>query len=157
MPDYRYRLERDVAPLTGAGRLCWIMLNPSRATDTTDDQTTRQVQHFTRAAGYARLTIVNLFAARCTNPKDLVLFTDPVGTDNNVAVYDALDASSAAVCAWGDAVPRQLGSPAARRILWTLAVARELGVPLLCLGTTKAGMPRHPCRLGHHETLQPFE
>src|SRR6266404_7428098 len=66
---YRYLLwrtlrQRDVS----AGSIVWLMLNPSTADASSDDPTIRRCLGFTRAWGYRRLLVVNLFAWRTGDP-----------------------------------------------------------------------------------------
>lgn len=70
MSEYRYTLHRDVPlplDIDDHGHLVWVMLNPSTADDVFDDNTMVRVKGFTSDAGYG-LTVVNLFARRCTRP-----------------------------------------------------------------------------------------
>src|SRR5574337_242506 len=72
---YRYRLTRELdgalfAAAT-ARTITFIMLNPSTADANTDDPTIRRCKGFARGWGYGRLLIVNLFAFRATDPRDM--------------------------------------------------------------------------------------
>lgn len=71
---YRYRLTRELngALFAGSGRaITFIMLNPSTADANADDPTIRRCKGFARGWGYGRLIIVNLFAFRATDPRDM--------------------------------------------------------------------------------------
>lgn len=140
--DYRYSLVRYI----GGGRvgnLCWVMLNPSTADETTDDPTIRRVKRFTSDYGYESLTVVNLFAMRATEPDDLYNAAgsglDPVGIDNAEAIRRAFNACHGVVFAWG-AWPgvKKLTHPNVE------GLARLCDKPVRCLGHTKSGAPRHP-------------
>jgi hypothetical protein len=136
---YRYELHRG-GWLGGTGELCWVMLNPSTADETSDDPTIRRVVRFTRDAGYARLVVVNLFAARATNPKALLSLADPVGPRNDYETCASVSSSNAVVLAWG-ALHRRLRW----RADWAQEAVREMtDAPALCLGKTMHGDPRHP-------------
>ena len=65
---YRYRLTRE---LGGKLTLTVVMLNPSTADGSADDPTIRRCKGFAKDWGYGRLVIVNLYAFRATNPKDM--------------------------------------------------------------------------------------
>jgi hypothetical protein len=65
---YRYRLTRD---LGGKTTVTFIMLNPSTADANLDDPTIRRCKGFAKDWGYGRLIIVNLFAFRATDPRDM--------------------------------------------------------------------------------------
>ena len=77
---YRYLLFRRLG--RGNRRLAFILLNPSTATEYQDDPTIRRCVGFARRWGYDQLTILNIFALRATDPKQLYQSTDPVGGDN---------------------------------------------------------------------------
>lgn len=160
---YRYSLERRISE-AGGPSLCWLMLNPSTADATRDDPTIRKVIGFTRRAGYARAVVVNLFAWRATDPRDLrerlaLRFEGAEGRHNRAAIEDAAAGASAVVCAWG-ATP-WAASQATRVLGWLAERARSGSAsraPLLCLGLTRLGAPRHPLMLAYHaHPLVPFE
>jgi hypothetical protein len=130
---WRYSLTRDVAPLTGDGTVAFIGLNPSTADETTDDPTIRRCIDFARRWGYARLTMINLYAFRATDPRDLRAASDPVGPDNDCTIAKVVGGVDLVVVAWGV----HADSERAARVL------ALIGAPH-CLGTTKAGAPRHP-------------
>lgn len=144
---YRYSLTRSVAGVLTfqpSRRLCWVMLNPSTADDATDDPTIRRVVRFTRDAGYCELEVINLFAARATNPRALLDMADPVGPDNDAAHRAALAHADGLVYAWGASTPRQLDGLAGRVAGDLTVYAAQHGLRPKCLGVTKSGHPRHP-------------
>ena len=157
MTDYRYTLYRDLRdPLTAAGRhdrLCWVMLNPSTADEIVDDPTIRRVIRFTRDAGYGALEVVNLFAARATNPKRLYEHLDPVGPENMAAICDAFLAADGLVFAWGASGGARALSQGASVGAW----ARRFDLSPLCLGVTADGSPRHPLYVRADQPLVPYE
>lgn len=136
---YRYALVRDGLkdPTPGgyyAGRtVAFIMLNPSTADGKVDDPTIRRCMGFARGWGYDKLVVGNLFAYRATKPADLPEGDAAVGPENAEWLRRLVKESTLVIAAWG-------ASKAAA------ARAEELtfNVPLHCLGTTKAGAPRHP-------------
>jgi hypothetical protein len=146
LTPYRYTLRR----LRGPGpSCCWIMLNPSTATEHDDDPTIRRCIRFSVAWGYGRLVVVHLFALRSTNPAALAKHADPIGADNDQALVTAARQASAVVCAWG-------AHPSA--VARARAVASLLrGVDLHCLGTTKHGQPRHPLYVKRGAAMVPFQ
>jgi hypothetical protein len=85
--------------------------------------------------------VVNLYALRATDPRELRGHPDPVGPDNDLMIASLLSADEPVgpvVCAWG-AHPGTAGR--AGRVLGLL---RNRQIRPLCLGTTKGGHPRHP-------------
>ena len=137
---YRYRLHRDLGRVMfgPGGTVLFCMLNPSTATATTDDPTIRRCMGFARDWGHDRLAVVNLFAVRATNPRDMLLVDDPVGRENDAAIMDEAIAAVAIVVAWGEH-GRHDGRGAA-----VLRMLQEAGPPVLALGLTATGHPRHP-------------
>jgi hypothetical protein len=135
---YRYRLWRRWDPSRPVVAFC--MLNPSTADESTDDPTIRRCIGFARTWGYGGLEVVNLFALRATDPRELRRSHDPIGRLNDGYVVDAAARSAAMVIAWGaHGVLRSRG-----------AAALELLSPrarLLALGWTTSGEPRHPLYL----------
>lgn len=131
---YRYSLTRQWGA-DPARRAVWIMLNPSTADATVDDPTVRRCLGFSRAWGCDSLEVVNLFALRATDPRELRTAVDPVGPENDGALRDAVDRGDLVVAAWG-----------AHGVLHgrAAAVRAVFGPEVRCLGVTKAGMPRHP-------------
>lgn len=133
---YRYDLHRVWD--RGLKRCCWIMLNPSTADASEDDPTIRRCIGFTRAWGYGGLVVVNLFALRATNPKQLYEADDPIGPDNTRHLTDAASSLPLTVAAWGvHGKHEERGD----EVLHTL---RQLGIHVSCLGITKEGHPKHP-------------
>lgn len=137
---YRYRLWRS----WGVGpRAVWCMLNPSTADALDDDPTIRRCVDFAKVWGFYGIEVVNLFAYRATDPRELARVSNPIGPRN----FDALDLITRArsvVCAWGDGVlrlPRE-------RYAAQIETLREEAAELVCLGTTSRGQPRHPLYLG---------
>ncbi len=146
---YRYSLSRcwdDSLP-----RVCWIALNPSTADASADDPTIRRCMDFSRRWGAGGIYVVNLFALRATDPRQLRLPGDPIGPDNDAYLKDAARAGFLCfVAAWGS-------SPiAAARVAPVLAIFRSAGQSLQCLGQTKDGSPRHPLYVRADTALVPF-
>lgn len=128
------------------------MLNPSTADAQADDPTIRRCLGFVRDLGGTHLTVVNLFAYRATDPRDLAQVADQdflgaVGSENDTHIEREIrrHQKDRIIAAWG---AHRL-APA--RGLW---LTRKFG-PIRCLGTTNSGAPRHPLYL--HSGAQPVE
>jgi len=145
LAPYRYTLHRCWGP---GPSCCWVMLNPSTATEETDDATIRRCIRFSITWGYGRLVVVNLFALRSTNPAALANHADPIGEGNDQAIIVAARQAGTVVCAWG-AHPSAVSR--ARTVVSLLR-----GVDLHCLGTTKHGQPRHPLYVKGSTALATF-
>jgi hypothetical protein len=148
---WRYHLHRRWA----SGKLVvWIMLNPSIADAAVDDPTIRRCIGFSRAWGYAALTVVNLYGLRATDPAGLRDHPHPVGPDNDQwLVWTFAPPQGLIVAAWGATVDRAPDGGA--RVARVLDLARGV-VPLHCLGTTKDGHPRHPLRVLATAQCEPY-
>lgn len=147
---YRYRLTRVWD--TGLPRLLWVMLNPSTADAAQDDPTIRKVTGFTRRAGYGGFDVLNLASFRATDPKALMTRAKadlPLNGPDVRTHRDAAYASCAAVVvAWG-ANRAVDGCPG--RLFWLRSHK-----PVLCLGVTKDGHPRHPLYVPGEQPLTPW-
>lgn len=134
---YRYNLTRPGDFAAWSNPAVFILLNPSTADAEQDDPTIRRCRNFALRWGCDGIVVVNLYAWRATDPKELWLQQDPVGPENDVHIARVLEAAEIVVCAWGV-------NAKAERTETFCALARAAGVKLHCLGTTKYGHPRHP-------------
>lgn len=98
--NYRYVLTREWQD--GEGTVAFVCLNPSTATETVTDPTVRRMMGFARAWGYRKLTVLNLFALRSTDPGALYKSLDPVGVDNNANIERETNVSERVIVAWGN-------------------------------------------------------
>lgn len=141
--QYRYELTRRWGD---GAEVCWVMLNPSTADAAKDDPTIRRCVGFAKRWGYGALTVVNLFAWRSTQRAVLKTLADPVGTDNDRSILEAVGRSESTVIAWGtDGVVRGRSA----------AVLRMLGLrPVGYFRLTKNGQPEHPLYQPNEIALQ---
>lgn len=167
MTLYRYRLDRTLSAVHPAprprlfdldpeppldGRGLFVLLNPSTADDRYDDHTVRRLRSIARDLRLARFTIVNLYAFRTPHPSALCAAAldglDIIGPENDEAIATAALETDVAVAAFG-APPtgRRHEREALRFRPRVAAVLDLLDRPLLCLGETRTGWPRHPARL----------
>ena len=96
---YRYRLER----WWGEGDpVVFVMLNPSTADAGKDDATIRRCVGFAESWGFSGLIVVNLFAWRATEPRNIPRYkATAIGPHGDAAIRAAVHRSSTVVCAWG--------------------------------------------------------
>ncbi len=145
--DAEFRLTLIRLWDAGYPLLVVCMLNPSTADAELDDPTILALNHFAFAWGFGGILVVNLNAFRASRPEVMRAAADPVGPKNAATIEDALryaaGTSGMALAAWGNN-----GDPAQVRSF--VAQAREKGVRLVCLGTTKDGAPKHPMARGQH-------
>jgi hypothetical protein len=141
---YRYRLRRGwrsaPSPLSKpGGSVLWIMLNPSTADATVNDNTIRRCISFTRSWGYSELMVGNLYALRSTNPAGLWVVDDPYGPENREHVYDMASTAALIVAAWGRHAHKGDADP--------MADLLSVHGDVWCLGLNANGSPKHPLML----------
>ncbi len=147
---YRYTLTRRIPQVVRWVKpVLFIMLNPSIADATINDKT------ITRCMGYANswlcteLTVVNLFALRSTDPKDLKKHPAPIGPDNDKHIAEQIEKHRLGkiVLGWGNNDLAQTRV----NLIKSLLADRVAG----CLVQNKNGSPKHPlyCR----KSLEPSE
>lgn len=144
---YRYTLARvwdDSLP-----RLLLCMLNPSTADHQYNDATIIRGVGYARSWGFGRLTVVNMFSYRATNPRRLRSLSkaEAIGSHTNSVIQTHLRKADLALAAWGT------NGALFDREAEVLQIARKLDVPWHVLGLTKHGYPVHPLR--QRKDLQP--
>lgn len=138
----------------GTPKSCvFVMLNPSTADGKSDDPTIRRCVGFAKSWGYDRLEVVNIFAYRATNPRDLLALNhadDPVGWRNEEYVRQVIARHrlGVIVCAWG-AHGGHLGQD--ETMLGWIG-----SLPRFALGLTAGGHPRHPLYVPYRAPLVAF-
>lgn len=144
---YRYWLWRHIGgdgPPVG-----FLMLNPSTADAEVDDPTIRRCMGFARDWGASELIVVNLFAYRSTDPKEMKKALSPIGPDNDEAIRTALGHCDLVVAAWGtNGRFKHRGDNVRRQV-------RQSGHVLHYLKLTSKGDPSHPLYL--KADLKPVE
>ena len=141
---YRWRLERAWDP--AQPRLLFIGLNPSRADAERDDPTLRRLVGFARAWGFGALEVVNLFARCSASPALLRRCSDPIGGDNDRWLRHRIGQlrwrmADALWLGWGNGGGWRQRD---QQVLRLIAAELPSAVPLLVLGLTAGGQPRHP-------------
>ena len=151
-PDrkYRYKLRRPT--MFGEGQCLFIMLNPSTADETTNDNTVTRCIYSSKEWGFQELIVANLFAYRATYRKDMKKQIDPVGPDNDEWIHALAQQADRIVLAWGEDGGHQGRSDYVVNEL--LDVANQ---PIFHFGLTKSGEPRHPLYLSKKIILIPWE
>ncbi len=146
--NYRYRLWRIWDKTKQV--MVWIMLNPSTADAEEDDPTIRRCMGFARSNGCGSINVVNLYAYRTTDPKELLKVQDPIGPENDhwLSVTCA-QYNIKVVCGWGNF---EVDNKRANVVMQE----RKKFDSLYRFGpTTKSGQPRHPLYLKRDLPLVP--
>jgi len=160
---YRYDLRRKLDVFSGRAKgrtVVWLMLNPSTADAVKDDQTLRKVLGFSSRWNYEHVVVVNLFAYRATDPREMIEVAhahksrtgliDPVGLDNDRHILAAAAEAELIVCGWG-AHARRADPLRAGEVMSKLDRSK-----LRCLKLTAAGDPGHPLTLPYYLPLRSF-
>ena len=142
--DERYRYDLIRTWDASGGRIAFVMLNPSTATELSNDPTVERCERRARALGYGAFRVTNIFAYRATDPRDMRAQADPVGGPaNDDAIRDAALWADVTVCAWGTHGAHLDRGAAVESLL------RATARPLTTLGLSKAGHPKHPLYIGY--------
>ncbi|WP_248928653.1 DUF1643 domain-containing protein [Paenibacillus hamazuiensis] len=140
--EYRYRLAREWEE--GKPRIVWVMLNPSTADHLTDDNTISKCITYSKRWGFGSLEVVNLFAYRSTDPKNLHLCDNPVGDDNDSYILESIRDTPMVIAAWGE------HGRIRNRGKQVLELIRSAGVKVYALKKLKNGEPGHPLYLSNN-------
>lgn len=145
---YRYMLRRTWN--YNQSRVLIVMLNPSTADAKQDDPTIRSCVRLCKWRNDGGFEVVNLFAFRATDPKELQTANDAIGPENDIAIEAAVGRCDQIICAWG-AYP---GAVERARSVVSLLRCRRPAV--FCWGKTKAGAPRHPLYIKTGTAIETF-
>lgn len=154
---YRWTLSRT---WDGRPHLLVCMFNPSTADAMQDDPTIRLLCQVAAHNGYGGFTVVNAVPLRSPTPGDAAHM---VNTWDKRQAWDERDrlqhnlgvierevrGARGVLLAWG--ALGMLCPDWIDRVLEAIHEALPDGVPLLCLGTTKHGYPKHPMARGAHK------
>lgn len=146
---YRYHLwrrwDKDLPEMV------WVMLNPSTADASTDDNTIRRCIGFAKRYGCGGVSVLNVFAYRATNPAELAKVDDPVGPKNEAYLHYARSVAikTLLVCGWGKPRVEPALKPAYKQAGVILA-----GLSANCFGVNNDGSPKHPLYLPYNAQLR---
>ncbi|MBR3371732.1 MAG: DUF1643 domain-containing protein [Rhodobacteraceae bacterium] len=143
---FRYLLTREWD--ANAGRVLFVMLNPSTATEVQNDPTVERCERRARALGFGAFRVCNIFAFRATDPCVMRATSDPVGPLNDAAIAQSAPWADRIICAWGTHGAHLDRGAQVETLL------RATGRDLWHLGLSKAGHPKHPLYIGY--TVQPM-
>ena len=127
--------------------IAWIGLNPSTADEVILDRTLAAVCRYSRKWGFTEVVMLNLFAFRATDPRDLKRATDPIGPENDKQLLAEVCNADRVIACWGDH-GAFLGRD--RQVSDLLCVSFE------CLRRNRTGTPHHPLYLRSRIKPKPF-
>jgi hypothetical protein len=96
---WRYLLWRKWADGPVAN---FLMLNPSTADEVKLDPSCTRARLYAERWGFGALIVTNLFGWRATDPDEMKVARDPVGSLNDAAILKAAREADLVVCAWGN-------------------------------------------------------
>lgn len=141
---YRYTLWRKWGK--SSKYACFIGLNPSIADTYIDDPTLIRCVDFSKSFGYDAVCLINLFAYRATNPKNMKIANEPIGVENDDIIKLVTSHSEINIAAWG-----------------TLGIFKNRNIEVInmikdlhYLKLTKNNHPCHPLYLKKDLTPKPF-
>jgi hypothetical protein len=149
---YRYFLRRPASLLEQAKPvIAFILLNPSTADETKDDPTVAKCRRYAAGWGFGEVIVLNAFAFRATDPKNMRAHIDPVGPDNDRTILETAQAvhglGGTLLCGWGTHGAHLERSAQVQALLEPF--------PLKAFTLTKHGEPGHPLYL--RGDLQPMQ
>lgn len=140
--SYRYSLWRfwgDSLVLGNA--VAFIGLNPSTADEWCNDPTVTRCINFARHWGYDGMVMLNAFAFRATDPRQMKDCLEPIGKYNDTKIQHVVFSAGLVVCCWGNHGTHLGRSTEVRQRL------RDVATPVTHLGLTRIGEPKHPLYL----------
>jgi len=139
--------QKDAVGRTKCKRIAWIGLNPSTADEVTLDQTLATVCRYSRNWGFSEVVMLNLFAFRATDPRDLRRATDPIGPDNDEHLLTEVRNVDRVIACWGGQ---------GRFLERDKQVSDLLNVSFECLLRNRTGAPHHPLYVKSRIRPKPF-
>ena len=126
----------------------FIMLNPSKADEFSNDPTVERCERRARAMGFGSFCVTNIFAWRDTDPFAMRKAKRPIGPANDETLLDAAAGADLVIAAWGVHGSHRQRGPAVHQLLTTNSFS------LHHLGLTKDGHPRHPLYVPYSQIPQ---
>lgn len=145
---YRYKLARKWDEAKPSATI--VMLNPSKADMLITDRTIMNVTNFLVKNGYGSLSVVNLFAFRATDPKELKNRDDRFESLNNAYLTEAFEDAEVIIVAW----TRDKFKSRKREVEKML---ESYTGKIKCFSDGNEKKPRHPRDLGENWLLVDYE
>lgn len=145
---YRYKLVRKWDEFKPGATI--VMLNPSKADMLITDRTIMNVTNFLVRNGYGSLSVVNLFAFRATDPKELKNRDDRFESLNDEYLTEAFNDAEVIIVAW----TRDKFKSRKREVEKML---ESFAGKIKCFSDSNGKKPRHPRDLGEDWLLVDYE
>lgn len=128
--------------------IAWIALNPSTADENKLDPTLTRIKNFSNKFGYNCFYMLNLFAFRSTDPKNMLNCIQPIGKDNDYWINQICKKVDKVICCWGNIGKHLNRSENIKSIIGKYN--------LYYLDISKQGQPKHPLYLSSKLQLKNF-
>jgi len=146
---YRYTLLHRWDELFERRRAIFICLNPSTADENKLDPTLTRIKSFSERLGANEFLMLNIFAYRATDPKDMMAVADPIGPENDAYIqaaiteaYELNQGSLDIIGGWGN---HGLHGNRQVAFLELMVPYRKLpNLNIACLGKNANQTPKHP-------------
>ena len=136
--------------------IAFCLLNPSTADENKDDPTVARCRRFAVAWGYGDVIVLNAFAYRATDPKDMKAHAEPVGAENDETILSTVEwvlkSGGKIVCGWGNHGDHLQRSTHLRTLLSPFKNSEKI----FAFPVTKSGQPGHPLYLKNSVELVNF-
>ncbi len=140
--QYRYKLWRRWAD---GPSVAFLMLNPSTADAFKNDPTVERCHRRAVDMGFSALEVINIFAFRATDPKDLKKAKAPVGPLNDTVIIETIRNADMTICAWGSHGSHQNRDQEVRQLIKRSKISTHI------LALTKFDQPRHPLYVAYSQ------
>lgn len=155
---YRYRLECVWDVGNPNGFWLFVMLNPSTADESFSDPTVSRCVNRAMDAGAGGIIVVNLFALRATDPKEMRAHPKPIeheDDENDWHIASAAKRCAKVILAWGTHGAFRAPGRSFTRDYEVMHLLKGAGMPLYRIGApTIHGHPKHPLYLRSDARLQ---
>lgn len=106
---------------------------------------------FTKQLGTDELDIVNLFAYRSTDPKELYVKDNPIGVENDTFIIESIKTSKFVIVGWGNH-----GKLHNRSSEVVTTLLKQYKNRIFALRILKNGEPGHPLYIPYSSKLKRF-
>jgi len=150
--DRKYRVMLrvvwdDTLPCVG-----FVALNPSKADEFKDDNTSRKLIGFAKRLGFGSMVLFNIFALGATDPRELYVAADPIGRHEDIGQLLRRENPRVVIACWG-----AHGKLHGRGEIVSAQIQKYFsGARLRCFGYNIDLSPKHPLYLANDSALMPF-
>jgi len=156
---YRYTLLHQWDELFERRRAIFICLNPSTADENKLDPTLTRIKSFSERLGANEFLMLNIFAYRATDPKDMMAVADPIGPENDAhiqtAITEAYELNQGGldiIGGWGNHGLHRNRQVAFLELMLPYRKLPKLNIA--CLGKNANQTPKHPLYIAANRNFE---